>query len=147
MLLIRGNRNVHNSIYHNSRNCLYYQRFIVTIFLFCFIFGLLCYLTYDYEQHHKSEEIDSKSDCVDFAIMQSESVKIQLIKEEAMIIVEKDKQAKLLIDLGIRNLRLFCKQQQIKGYSTAYKRGQIKGLADFLLSQGYFYSDIAIALK
>ena len=77
------------------------------IFLFCLIFGLLCYLTYDYEQHHKSEEIDSKSDCVDFARMQSESVKIQLIKEEAITIVEKDKQAKLLIGLGIRNLILF----------------------------------------
>ncbi|NJO59299.1 MAG: hypothetical protein HC836_13590 [Richelia sp. RM2_1_2] len=117
------------------------------IFLFCLIFGLLCYLTYDYEQHLISEEIDSKFDCVEVTKMQSESKKIQLIKEEAITIFEKDKQAKLLIGLGIRNLRLFCKQRQIKGYSTAYKQGKIKGLADFLLSQGYLYSDIAIALK
>ncbi|MBE9212870.1 hypothetical protein IQ247_09215 [Plectonema cf. radiosum LEGE 06105] len=117
------------------------------IFLFCFIFGLLCYLTYDYEQHEISEEIDSKSDCVEVTKMQSESEIIPAIKEEAMTIVEKDKQAKLLIGLGIRNLRLFCKQRQIQGYSTVYKRGKIKGLANFLLSQGYFYSDIVIALK
>ena len=70
------------------------------------IFGCLCYLSYDYEQHHKSEEIDSKSDCVEVTKMQSESKISQVIKEEAMTIVEKDKQAKLLIDLGIRNLRL-----------------------------------------
>ena len=121
--------------------------FLFPIFLFCLIFGCLCYLNYDYEQHHKSEEIDSKSDCIEVTKMQSESKISQVIKEEAMTIVEKDKQAKLLIDLGIRNLRLFCKQRKIAGYSTAYKRGRIKGLADFLLSQGYFYSDIAIALK
>ena len=117
------------------------------VFLFCLIFGLLCYLTYDYEQHYKSEEIDYLSDCVEVTRMQSESERIQAIKEEEIIIVEKEKQAKLLIGLGIRNLRLFCKQQQIPGYSTAYKKGKIKGLADFLLSQGYFYSNIAIALK
>ena len=117
------------------------------VFLFCLIFGLLCYLTYDYEQHQISEEIDSKFDCAEVTRMQSESERIQAIKEDEITIVEKDKQADLLIGLGIRNLRLFCKQQQIPGYSTAYKRGKIKGLADFLLSQGYFYSDIAIALK
>ena len=121
--------------------------FLFPIFLFCLIFGCLCYLTYDYEQHHKSEEIDSKSDCIEVTKMQSESKIIQLIKEEAMTIVDKDDETKLLIDLGIRNLRLFCKQRKITGYSTAYKRGRIKGLAEFLLSQGYFYSDIAIALK
>lgn len=117
------------------------------VFLFCLIFGCLCYLNYDYEQHHKSSEIDSKSDCVEVTKMQSESKISQVIKEEAMTIVDKDDEAKLLIDLGIRNLRLFCKQQQITGYSTAYKRGRIKGLAQFLLSRGYFYLDIAIALK
>ena len=114
------------------------------IFLFCLIFGLLCYLTYDCEQHLTA---DCKLDWVEVTNIQSESEIIQLIKEEVITIVEKQKQAELLIDLGIRNLRLFCKQRQIKGYSTAYKRGKIKGLAEFLLSQGYFYSDIAIALK
>ena len=117
------------------------------IFLFCLIFGCLCYLNYDYEQHHKSSEIDSKSDSVCVQETESESEVIQAMQEEATTIVDKDDETKLLIDLGIRNLRFFCKQQQIRGYSTAYKRGKIKGLAEFLLSQGYFYSDIAIALK
>ena len=40
------------------------------VFLFCLIFGLLGYLTYDYEQHQKSEEIDSKSDCAKVTRMQ-----------------------------------------------------------------------------
>ncbi|NJN12584.1 MAG: hypothetical protein HC815_33360 [Richelia sp. RM1_1_1] len=114
------------------------------IFLFYCVFGLLCYLTYDCEQHLTA---DCKLDWVEVTNIQSESEIIQQIKEEAITIVEKDKQAKLLIGLGIRNLRLFCKQRQIKGYSIAYKTGKIKGLAEFLLSQGYFYSDIAIALK
>jgi len=43
---------------------------------------------------------------------------IQAIKEEAKEIVDKEKETKLLIDLGIRNLRLFCKQRKIAGYST-----------------------------
>ncbi len=59
------------------------------LFLFCLIFGLLCYLTYDYEQHQKSEEIDSKFDCVEVTRMQSESEIIQAIKEDEITIVEK----------------------------------------------------------
>ncbi len=117
------------------------------VFLFCCVFGLLCYLTYDYEQHQISMEIHSKFDGVCVQEMQYESEIIQAIQEEATTIVDKDDETKLLIDLGIRNLRLFCKQRKITGYSTAYKRGRIKGLAEFLLSRGYFYSDIAIALK
>ena len=117
------------------------------IFLFCLIFGFLCYLTYDYEQYEISMEIHSKSGSVCVQETESESEVIQAMQEEATTIVDKEKEAKLLIDLGIRNLRLFCKQRKITGYSTAYKRGRIKGLAEFLLSRGYFHSDIAIALK
>lgn len=117
------------------------------VFLFCLIFGLLCYLTYDYEQHEISMEIHSKSDSVCVQEIQSESEVIQARQEEKKEIVDKEKEAKLLIDLGIRNLRLFCRQRKIPGYSIAYKQGKMKGLAEFLLSRGYFYSDIAIALK
>ena len=92
-------------------------------------------------------EIHSKSDSSCVQEIQSESEVIQVIKEEAKEIVDTEKEAKLLINLGIRNLRLFCKERKIPGYSTAYKQGKIKGLAEFLLSRGYFYSDIAIALK
>ena len=52
------------------------------VFLFCLIFGLLCYLTYDYEQHHKSEKINGKSDCAEVTRMQSKSERIQAIKED-----------------------------------------------------------------
>ena len=121
--------------------------FLFPMFLFCCVFGLLCYLTYDYEEHDIWMEIHSKSDGICVQEMQSESEIIQVIQEEATTIVDKEKEAKLLIDLGIRNLRLFCKQRKITGYSTAYKRGKMKGLAEFLVSRGYFYSDIAIALK
>ncbi len=92
-------------------------------------------------------EIHSQSDSVCVQEIQSESEVIQAIQEEVTTIVDKEKESKLLIDLGIRNLRLFCKQRKITGYSTAYKRGRIKGLAEFLLSRGYFHSDIAVALK
>ena len=50
------------------------------IFLFCLIFGLLCYLTYDYEQNQISEELNSKSDGVEVTRMQSEAETIQAFK-------------------------------------------------------------------
>ncbi|MEO1373108.1 MAG: hypothetical protein AAFW70_02035 [Cyanobacteria bacterium J06635_10] len=121
--------------------------FLFPVFLFCLIFGLLCYLIYDYEQHQILMEIHNKPDGICVQKMQSESGIVRPRQEEATTIVEKDEETKLLIDLGIRNLRLFCKQRKITGYSTAYKRGRIKGLAEFILSRGYFHSDIAIALK